>query len=323
MKAVIVPSFGNSTVLQVIDLTEPRPQPGQVLVQVEAAGVGYVDVMARNGDYQPLSEPGFVPGMEAAGTVAAVGDGVDEHWLGQRVFALTGRGAYAERVVADAHAIVRLPEGLSAADAVALGVNALVASLGLERANVKEGERVLVRGAGGGIGLMAAQLAALSGGAVTAVTSSPERGNRLRDLGVAHVQDRTTRVHDRTTGQDGGADTYDIIVDPVAGPDLGRYIEKLRPNGRYVLVGAAGGAPAPDAFGSILTTYHNSPTLLAFSLNSVDADTVGAAAAELFGQAARGDLRAVIDEQIPLAEARRAHERLESTPVFGKITLRP
>lgn len=316
MKAVIVPSFGDSTVLQVIDLTEPRPQPGQVLVQVEAAGVGYVDVMARNGDYQPLSEPGFVPGVEAAGTVAAVGDGVDEHWLGQRVFALTGRGAYAERVVADARDVVRLPEGLSAADAVALGVNALVARLGLERASVKEGERVLVRGAGGGIGLMAAQLATLTGGAVTAVTSSPERGDRLRDLGVARVQDRTT-------GQDGSADTYDIIVDPVAGPDLGRYIERLRPNGRYVLVGAAGGAPAPDTFGSILTTYHNSPTLLVFSLKSVDADTVGAAAAGLFGQAARGDLRAVIDEQIPLAEARRAHERLESTPVFGKITLRP
>ncbi|MFI0779682.1 zinc-binding dehydrogenase [Streptomyces sp. NPDC021212] len=142
------------------------------------------------------------------------------------------------------------------------------------------------------------------------------RADRLRDLGVARVQDRTT-------GQDGSADTYDIVVDPVAGPDLGRYIERLRPNGRYVLVGAAGGAPAPDAFGSILTTYHNSPTLLALSLNSVDADTAGAAAAELFGQAARGDLRAIIDEQIPLTDAWRAHERLESSPVFGKITLRP
>lgn len=149
-------------------------------------------------------------------------------------------------------------------------MNALVASLGLERASVKEGERVLVRGADGGIGLMAAQPAALTGGAVTAVTSSPERGDRLRDLGVVRVQDRTT-------GQDGSADTYDIIVDPVAGPDLGRYIERLRPNGRYVLAGAAGGAPAPDAFGSILTTYHHSPTLLAFSLDSVDADAVGAA----------------------------------------------
>lgn len=316
MKAVIVPSFGDSDVLRVIDRAEPRPAPGQVLIQVEAAGVGYVDVMARKGDYQPLSEPGFIPGVEAAGTVAAVGEGVDGHWVGQRVFALTGRGAYAESVVAGVRDVVRLPEGVSAAHAVALGVNALVASLGLERANIKKGERVLVRGAGGGIGLMAVQLAALSGCEVTAITSSPERSDRLRGLGVAHVQDRTA-------GQDGSGNTYDIIVDPVAGADLGRYIEMLRPNGRYLLFGAAGGVPAPDAFGSIMTTYHNSPTLFAFSLNSVDADTVGAAAAELFGQAARGDLRAVIDEQVPLAEAHRAHERLESTPVFGKITLRP
>jgi NADPH:quinone reductase-like Zn-dependent oxidoreductase len=316
VKAVIVPSFGGSDVLQVIDRAEPRPAPGQVLIQVEAAGVGYVDVMARKGDYQPLSEPGFIPGVEAAGTVAVVGEGVDAYWVGQRVFALTGRGAYAESVVADARDVVPLPEGVSAADAVALGVNALVASLGLERANVKKGERVLVRGAGGGIGLMAAQLAALSGGEVTAITSSPERGDRLRGLGVAHIQDRTA-------GQDGSAETYDIIVDPVAGTDIGRYIEILRPNGRYLLFGAAGGVPAPDAFGSIMSTYHNSPTLFAFSLNSVNADVVGAAAGELFSQAARGDLRAVIDEQIPLAEARRAHGRLESTPVFGKITLHP
>ncbi|WP_329136095.1 zinc-binding dehydrogenase [Streptomyces sp. NBC_01476] len=316
MKAVIVPSFGDSRVLRVVDRAEPRPGPGQVLIRVEAAGVGYVDVMARKGDYQPLSEPGFIPGVEAAGTVAAVGEGVDEHWVGRRVFALTKTGAYAESVVADTRDVVRLPEGVSAADAVALGVNALVASLGLERARVRKGERVLVRGAGGGIGVMAAQLAALSGGDVTAITSSPERGDRLRGLGVAHVQDRTT-------GQDGSADTYDVIVDPVAGADLGRHIEMLRPNGRYLLLGAAGGVPTPDAFAALMTIYHHSPTLFAFSLNSFDADTVGAAAAELFGQAARGDLQAVIDEQIPLAEAHRAHERLESTPVFGKLTLHP
>jgi len=316
MKAVIVPSFGDSGVLVVVDRVEPTPGPGQVVVKVEAAGVGYVDVMARKGDYQPLSEPGFIPGLEAAGTVAAVGEGVDAQWAGQRVFLLTKGGAYAEAVVADLGDVAPLPSGVSAADAVALGVNALVAVLGLERANVKEGERVLVRGAGGGIGLMAAQLAALAGSEVTAITSSPERGERLRALGVAHVQDRRA-------GQDGRGSSYDLVVDPVAGPDLGRYVESLRRNGRYLLVGSAGGVPELAAFGSFLATYHNSPTLYAFSLNSVDAETVGNAAATLFEQAARGDLRAVIDEQFPLAEAHRAHERLESAPVFGKVILRP
>lgn len=316
MQAVIVSSFGGSDVLQVVERAEPAPGPGQVLIQVEAAGVGYVDVTARNGDYQPLPEPGFVPGVEAAGTVVAVGAAVDERWVGRRVFALGRNGAYAEAVVADLCDVVRLPDGVGAVDAVALGVNALVAHLALRRAHVEEGERVLVRGAGGGIGLMAAQLAAASGGVVTAITSSPERGERLRGLGVTHVRDRTA-------GRDGGAETYDVVVDPVAGAELGRHIEALRPNGRYLLVGAAGGAPAPDAFAGIMTTYHNSPSLFAFSLNSVDAATVGQAAAELFGRADRGALRAVVEERMPLTEARRAHERLESTPVFGKIVLRP
>ncbi|MFE7121523.1 zinc-binding dehydrogenase, partial [Streptomyces sp. NPDC057654] len=109
----------------------------------------------------------------------------------------------------------------------------------------------------------------------------------------------------------------------VAGPDLGRYIGMLRPNGRYLLCGAAGGAPEPEGLGSLLTAYHRSPTLFAFSLNSVGPEAAVAAAAGLFAQAASGDLRPVVDERIPLAEVRRAHERLASTPVFGKITLHP
>jgi len=316
MKAVIVSAFGASDVLHVVNRAEPRPGPGQAVIQVEAVGAGYVDVMARKGDYLPLSEPGFIPGVEAAGIVAAVGEGVDEHWVGRRVFAVTGGGAYAESVVADEDSLVCLPEGVSVADAVALGVNALVASLGLMRAGLTKSERVLVRGAGGGIGLMAVQLAALYGGEVTAVTSSPERGERLRGLGATDIQDRTSGRSDST-------DSYDVIVDPVAGPELGRHIGMLRPNGRYILAGAAGGAPASDTFDSVLTSYHNSPTVFAFSLSSIDVGTRGAETAELFGRAARGDLQAVVDEQIPLAEAHRAHERLESTPVFGKITLTP
>ncbi|MFF3367126.1 quinone oxidoreductase family protein [Streptomyces misionensis] len=316
MKAVIVPSFGGAEVLAFVDRPEPDPGPGQVLVRVEAAGVGYVDVMARNGDYGPMAEAGFIPGLEAAGVVTALGEGVDERWAGQRVFLWSQGGAYAETVAVDAADTVPVPLGVSAAEAVALGVNALVARLGLERARIKEGERVLVRGAGGGIGLMAAQLATLAGAEVTAITSAPERTERLRKLGVAQVLDRHA-------GQDGSEYTYDVIVDPVSGADLGRYIATLRPNGRYLLVGSAGGVPTPDLFAGILAAYHDSPTLIAFSLNSVDAETVGRTAAELFELAAHGALRAVVDEQFPLAEARRAHERLESARVFGKITLHP
>ena len=189
MLAITVPAFGGPDVLRAAELPVPAPGPGQVLIAVESAGVGYVDVMARAGDYAPLAEPGFVPGLEAAGTVTATGDDVDPAWTGRRVYALTWRGAYAEQVVADLAGVVPLPTGVDAETAVALGVNALVARTGLRRAGARAGERVLVRGAGGGIGVHAVQLAAAAGAEVTAVTSSAERGVRLRELGAAHVQD--------------------------------------------------------------------------------------------------------------------------------------
>ncbi|MEU6127767.1 zinc-binding dehydrogenase [Saccharopolyspora sp. NPDC047091] len=315
MLAITVPTFGGPDVLRAAELPVPAPGPGQVLIAVESAGVGYVDVMARAGDYAPLAEPGFVPGLEAAGTVTATGDDVDPAWTGRRVYALTWRGAYAEQVVADLAGVVPLPTGVDAETAVALGVNALVARTGLRRAGVQAGERVLVRGAGGGIGVHAVQLAAAAGSEVTAVTSSAERGARLRELGAAHVQDRATARE--------SADAYDVVVDTVAGPELGHHLGRLRANGRYVLCGGAGGAPSADAFDAIMTGFHRSPTLIALSLNSLGAAELAAAAAELFAPATTGELRGIVDERFPLADAHRAHERLEATPVFGRLTLHP
>ncbi|WP_218157736.1 quinone oxidoreductase family protein [Saccharopolyspora shandongensis] len=316
MKAVMVSSFGSADVLDLVELADPCPGPGQVLISVQAAGVGFMDVMVRNGTYPQLTEPGVVPGAEVAGIVTAVGDGVGQEWLGRRVFALTVSSGYAELVTVGVDHVVALPEAISAPDAVALGVNALVASLGLKRVAVQPGERVLVRGAGGGIGMMAAQLATAAGAEVTAITSTPQRVDRLRQLGVAHVLDRRA-------GQDGGDSSYDVVIDPVGGAEITRYIELLRPNGRFLSCGAAGGVPGPDAFAGLLTTFHNSPTVFAFNVSSVGPGAIATEFADLLRRTADGALRVVVDTELPLSEVVKAHTLLESGTVFGKLVLVP
>ncbi|WP_309239616.1 zinc-binding dehydrogenase [Actinomadura sp. J1-007] len=243
MKAVAIETFGDPEGLAVIDLSVPAPDAGQVLVGVEAVGVGGVDVLIRRGAFAAYGfKEGHIPGNEVAGTVTAVGAGVDPSWVGRRVWAFTGaHGGYVEQAIAPVEKISPLPAGLSAVDAMALGNSGPVAHFALDRARFAPGESVLVRGAAGSIGIMAVQLAARVGaGAVAVTTSSAERGERLRELGATHVLDRS--------GEGGGDDGdgvgapagYDVIIDIVAGADLPSFFDRLNPNGRVVAVGVVG-----------------------------------------------------------------------------------
>jgi len=184
MKAVAIQSFGSPAGLAVIDVPDPSPGEGQALVTTEAIGVGGVDALILRGTLAAYGfAEGHIPGGEIAGTVIAVGDGVDTSWLGRRVWAFAGLGGgYAERASVAAETLVPLPPGLTAADAVTLGGSGAVAHFGLRHARFAPGDSVLVRGAAGGIGIMTVQLAARGGAAAVAVTtSSAERGGRLRE----------------------------------------------------------------------------------------------------------------------------------------------
>jgi NADPH2:quinone reductase len=203
MKAIAIQTFGAPEGLAVVELPDPVPATGQVLINVEAIGVGGVDALIRSGVLAAYGfQPGYVPGNEVAGTVTAVGDGVAPEWLGRRVWAFTGAGGYVEQVVASLADVVPLPADLSTVDSVAIGNSGLVAHFGLARAHFAPGESVLVRGAAGSIGIMAVQLAARGGASVAVTTSSPERGKRLRELGATHVLDRS--------GGSGGG--WDVIM---------------------------------------------------------------------------------------------------------------
>lgn len=313
MKIIEVAAYGGPQELKLVDVGTASAGPGQVVIAVEAIGVGAVDIELRSGAHMRPVKPPLTPGGEVAGSVLRVGDGVDESWIGRRVYAYIGIGGYAEQVVTELTKLTLLPDNVSAVDAVALGVNAMTAVFSLETAPLKEGERVLVREAGGGIGLAVVQHAVLKGASVTAVSSSDGRMARLKSLGAATV---LTRTDIEAVSRE-----FDVIVDPVAGPDMANYISHLGMRGRYVLRGTAGGWPDPEFGMSVLMKGINSVPFSVFSLGSINDEQAGSALTEIFALASGGKLKPVIETIYPIHEAAQAHAHLESGNVFGRLVL--
>ncbi|MFJ5115658.1 zinc-dependent alcohol dehydrogenase family protein [Streptomyces sp. NPDC088551] len=320
MKAVVIRTFGDPDGLEVVDLPAPVPAPGQVRIATEAIGVGGVDAVIRRGALAAYGfREGHLLGSEVAGRVTAVGEGVDASWTGRRVWAFTGlSGGYAEQAVSAVEDILPLPDGLTGADAVALGGSGVVAHFALDRARFLPGETVLVRGAAGSIGITAVQLAARGGaGAVAVTTSSAERGARLRDLGATHVLDRS--------GED-GSDTpqgFDVVIDVVGGPQLPLFLDRLNSNGRFVAVGVVGGQPPADFGMRLMDAFRRSLSFATFSSDTVPGPDRQAVRSSQFAAAAQGDLRAVVHEVLPLDQAALAHHRMDAGEVFGRIVLTP
>ena len=318
MKAVIIKAFGAADGLSVVDLPKPVPGPTEVLIAVDAIGVGGVDALIRNGSLAGWGfTEGLVPGSEVAGTVESVGREVDESGIGRRVWGFTGLGGgYADHATAEIDHVVPLPDDLSAVDAVTLGSSGVVAHFALEHVHFQPDESVLVRGAAGSIGILTVQLAARRGASAVAVTtSSAKRGEQLRRLGATHVLDRS--------GAGDGPPAYDVIVDVVAGPDLPTYFGKLKPNGRLVVVGIVGGQPPADFGTTLMAAFRSSLTFSTFSADTVPAEQRRTVRAEQFAAAARGELPTVVHEQLALDDAVVAHQKIDAGEVFGRIVLIP
>nr|BFD88221.1 zinc-binding dehydrogenase [Streptomyces sp. Xyl84] len=363
MKAIEIRTFGGPEGLALVELPEPVPAAGQVVIATEAVGVGGVDTLIRSGALASYGfTEGHIPGGEVAGTVTAVGAGVDASWIGRRVWGFTGTGGgYVEQALAPVEQVLPLPAGLSAAVAVTLGSAGAVAHFGLRHAHFAPGERVLVRGAAGSIGIMTVQLAARAGAAAVAVTtSSAERGARLRRLGATLVLDRSgergaggrervaapegagapegavapqgaadgegAAALQGTVAQEAAAaapEGYDVIIDVVAGKDMPSFFDRLNPNGRMVAVGAVGGQPPADFGTRIMTAFQKSMSFAAFSAATVPQADLRAVRGELFASAARGEIEAVVHELLPLDEAALAHRKTDAGEVFGRIVLTP
>ncbi len=318
MRAVEIRAFGGPEGLAVIDLPTPVPAAGEVLIGVEAIGVGGVDTVIRSGALAGFGfREGHVPGNEVAGTVTSAGDGVDPSWIGRRVWGFTGEGGgYVEHTAVPVERIVPLPENLATTDAVTLGTSGVVAHFALAHARFAPGESVLVRGAAGSIGIMAVQLAAIGGASAVAVTtSSAARGERLRELGATHVLGRS--------GDGDGPAGYDVIVDVVSGMDMPSFLDRLEPNGRMVAVGVVAGMPPADFGTKLIAAFRKSLSFATLSADTVPRPDQRAVGAAQFAAAARGALRPVVHELLPLEKAVLAHRKMDDGEVFGRIVLTP
>ena len=324
MKAIWVEEFGEVDVLQYIDVERPEPGEGEVLIEVRSAGVNYADTMRRRNQYVESQDLPFIPGSEVAGTVAEVGDGVDDVSMGDRVVSLVGTGGYAEYAVASARGLIPLPEGLDFDRAAAIPLQGLTAYHCIKTSGaMKDGESVLVHAAAGGVGTLSVQVAKLLGaGTVIATASSEEKLDLARSLGADVLIDYTEedwpeRVREATEGK--GAD---IILEMVGSDFPQKNLKCLNVFGRMVVFGAASRERGSIVPAVLMKRCH---AVVGFYLPQImrRPDLFVPSLQEVLGWISTGDLKLTIGDTYPLERAAEAHADLEGRQTTGKLLLNP
>lgn len=326
MRAIQFSRFGGPDVLEVVELPAPVPQAGEVLIRVQAAGINFFEVLMRRNGYAVTPQLPMLPGVEAAGVVEAVGQGVDTQLLGTRVAAplfasLRPHSGYAEQVTIDAALAVPLPDALSFEAATALMVQGLTA-FHLLRQSPPDASSVLVLAAAGGVGSLLVQLAKLKGASkvIAAASSKPKLDLALSlgaDAAVDYIKpDWPARVRDSTGGE--GAD---IIYDTVGETLTAASLEALAPGGELVF--AALGRYGLTASGLEAMIGRNQ-SLRGFALLPLlSPEVLKASLSELFRLAADGQLQVAIGGRFPLDQAGEAHRFVDERRSTGKVVLMP
>ena len=322
MRAIVVRQHGRPEVLEIAEVPDPRPGPGQLLVDVAAAGVNFMDIYQRQGNPPYASGLPYVPGAEGAGTVAAVGPDVQGFADGDRV-AWTGvPGSYAERVVVPAGSAVPVPGGIDLQVAAAVMLQGLTAHyLSNSTYPVAGGDHVVVHAAAGGVGLLLTQMVKMRGGIVIGTASTTAKAVLAQEAGADHLAgyDDFAAVTGQVTDGAGAAAVYDGVGLTTFDDSL----SALRPRGYMVLYGAASG-PVPAfelqrlaAGGSL---YITRPTLGSYLASR---DELLSRTADLFSWIGQGKLSVRVGGTYPLGEAVRAHEDLGGRRTTGKLILLP
>ncbi|WP_159798037.1 quinone oxidoreductase family protein [Puerhibacterium puerhi] len=327
MHAIRARAAGGPEVLEHVELPDPEPGPGQLLVRVAAAGVNFIDTYRRSGTYA-MPYP-HVVGVEGAGVVEAVGPDVEGFATGDRVAWNEARGSYAELVLVPADNAVAVPAGLDLTTAAALPLQGMTAHyLVTSTFEVGPGHDVLLHAGAGGVGLLVTQLATARGGRVVTTVSTPQKAELSRAAGAVHTLDYT-RMADVTTELPaavreltGGAGVH-VVYDGVGRTTFDGSLASLRPRGTLVLFGAASGpVPAFDpqrlnAGGSLFLTR---PTLAHYTLTREELEW---RSSEVMEAAAAGRLDVRVGATYPLADAAEAHRALEGRATTGKVLLVP
>ncbi|MEH3101835.1 NAD(P)H-quinone oxidoreductase [Sphingomonas adhaesiva] len=323
MLAIDPDTSGGPEVLVPVERPVPQPAPGEVLVRVAAAGVNRPDVLQRLGGYPPPPGAPSTLGLEFAGEIIGLGEGVDAAMMGQPVCALVAGGAYAEYAVAPAGQCLPVPEALSMIEAAALPETLYTVWTNLfERAFAVEGDTVLVHGGTSGIGTTAITLANLFGLEIIVTVGSDEKKAAALRLGADHAinyrsEDFVERVKEITGGKGCAA-----VLDMVGGDYVPRNLKCLGEDGRHVSIAVQGGATATVPIFDIM---RRRLTLTGSTLRARDAGfktlVTDEIARTVWPHAAAGKLRPVIDRTFPLAQAADAHRRMEAGDHVGKIVL--
>jgi NADPH2:quinone reductase len=321
MKAVVCEAFGGPEVLHLRDLPDPPPPgPGEVQVRIGARGVQYVDVLMLAGKYQFRPEPPFVPGNEGAGEVVAVGDGVTRFRPGDKVVSRGRLGAFAQLCNAREGDCDPVPAGLSLEQA-AIFRNAYMTAYHalLQRGRLQEGDRVLIHGAAGGIGIPAIQLAKHFGATVIATASTDEKRAVCLEEGADHAIDYPG-FRDRVMELTGGYGV-DIIYDPVNGPSFEESLRCLAWGGRILILGFLGGAPAVARSNYLLIKGIEAIGVRLGGVYEQRPELGVAANRALLDLAAAGKIKPRIWRSLPLAQAGEAIQALIDRRVIGKAVL--
>jgi len=323
VKAIRMTETGGPEVLQLVDIEQPRPGPGEVLIEHKAIGVNFIDTYMRSGLY-PVTLP-FVPGNEGAGVVLEVGPGVEDFKPGDRVAYCGGNGGgYSEQRVMPAGRVLKLPDDISFERGAAMTLKGLTAWFLLRRTYpVKPGDIVLYHAAAGGVGLIFGQWAKHLGATVIGTAGSPEKIELAKAHGFDHVinyreENFVERVREITGGK-----MCQVVYDSVGKDTFPASLDCLRPLGMFVSFGQSSGMVPPFSIsllqqkGSLFATR---PVLFHYIAERKELDT---AAEELFDVVRKGAVRIVINQRYKLEEAAKAHDDLESRRTSGTTILIP
>jgi len=330
VRQVWITRKGGPEVLEVREAPDPQPGPDEVRIRVRAAGVNFAELMARRGLYPDAPKVPFVPGYEVAGEI----DAGPPHRIGQRVLALTRFGGYSDVVVVPAKRVIEIPPRMSFSEAAAIPVNWLTAwHMLVELCNVKRGQTVLVHAAAGGVGTAAVQICRRAGAEVIG-TASGSKHARLRELGLTHAIDYRTRDFEAEVKRITGGRGVHVILDAVGGASIKKGWRCLAPTGKLVVFGASSVMQGPVGMLSSvlrmtpfwpLKVMQENKALIGVNIGRLwsQEDLLTAELRAIMEVIAEGAFRPIVDAEVLLAEAARAHERLEKRENFGKVVLVP
>ena len=320
MQALVCEQFGPLDQLTVLEVPDPMCGPNQIRIEVAAAGVNFVDALFVQGRYQIKPPTPFIAGSEIAGVVAEVGNEVTGWVTGDRVMASIGLGGFADQIVARPEQLHRVPDELDLATAATFTQSYCTAQFALHhRTSVRAGDRVLVLGAGGGVGLACIDVARAAGADVIAVASTPDKRDAALAQGASHVIDSADDVKTLVRELTGGG--ADIAVDPVGGELSTTALRSLGEGGRLLIIGFASGIIADLPANQILlrnrTVIGVDWGIWAMS-NGADQRAL---LDELLGEVERGELHPIAPTQVALTAATQALADLENRRVVGKVAL--